>query len=89
MAQATDPVCGMTVVDAPLSCNDGSAFKGAAPDFHPVARCSHPGAFIDYRTRKTIAVTSTSAASTAVMSPPSLVLRGAARRCRIPCRPRT
>ncbi len=41
-----------------------------------------------YRASHTTAAMSTSAARAAVTSPPSLVLRGSARRCRIPCRPR-
>ena len=41
-----------------------------------------------YRASNTTAATSTSAARAAVTSPPSLVLRGSARRCRRPCRPR-
>ena len=41
-----------------------------------------------YRASNTTATTSMSAARAAVTGPPSLVLLGSARRCRIPCRPR-
>ena len=61
----------------------------ASPGGHRRKTAACHGVLDGYRMSHTTAAMSTSAARAAVTSPPSLVLRGSERRCRIPCRPRT